>query len=847
MSKYSKMKLLYIMAIVILMGCFTTEASYALEDKAIKKVVSIVYDDSGSMKQNENWAYASYALQNLTGLLSASDEINVVKMSDESHNTTLNLGTESDVKKEIKNISKWKSEGMTTPFEAVETAANWLKQKKQDYSDAPEVEYWLVVITDGEFETGKPKDLSKYLSDLKGDMGESKYESIFVGIGKNIPQDVIRSWQEVAGNYYISASNKEGIVTAMSKVAGLISGRGMEGESVKLTKSPDGKSVTVTSNFPLRKLIVYQQEQSVDIKSVAYDGGNLDAYSDFITSNPGSDKLQSRIIHYGANNYDYIPAGDIVITFKDNIDLKADKFKVLVDAAVEVKLSILDGNGRVLEGNNIDDIVEGDMITYAAEIINSIDKTPVDISHWKDKVSGTLVINNEYSQMTYDQEDNKLYGDFTIQRGSNVAYAIVSLPGFFRVKSEVINLYPIEVITDAKPVFTEIKVEVPYIYSDEYQLAETLEYSIVGGDINGSIMMKISNMPKGIAVSVNDIVLTEDGEITLRAYSGRGIPIKILRNIEYKEDKELPLTFEVTSEQYVLNWAEGVKPQITLVPVEREITLNEEKISEDSFKVTELSGKEIYRITPYIKDIPMTYEELKECEIFFTSNKDMKYTYELDNSGSTPEIVVYGEDSLVFLAPTGEINSSITLKTAFGEEYSQELTTYTVKDSLIKWVIPLVILLVIVLLIGYIPGIKKRFDRKNYSFEVAYDSEIYESYGINIDTVSRFIPYIPQKGNVASLSFKATGNKNIVAIDYKDLSGYEHIKLEDEAINENFKLSTDQKLTLFSEGQKESYIYKCTKYSSGNIEEDDFLTDDFSFNGEEAQEQGSEDDNLFNF
>ena len=33
------------------------------------KVVSLVYDDSGSMRNNDRWKYANYALQSLVALL----------------------------------------------------------------------------------------------------------------------------------------------------------------------------------------------------------------------------------------------------------------------------------------------------------------------------------------------------------------------------------------------------------------------------------------------------------------------------------------------------------------------------------------------------------------------------------------------------------------------------------------------------------------------------------------------------------------------------------------------------------------------------------------------------------
>ena len=64
------------------------------QGKTIKKVVSIVYDDSGSMKKkNEDWAYASYSLQNFMGLLNYQDELSVVKMSKPTQAISFDLST----------------------------------------------------------------------------------------------------------------------------------------------------------------------------------------------------------------------------------------------------------------------------------------------------------------------------------------------------------------------------------------------------------------------------------------------------------------------------------------------------------------------------------------------------------------------------------------------------------------------------------------------------------------------------------------------------------------------------------------------------------------------------------
>ena len=44
--------------------------------------IYVVYDETGSMKKDERWIYANYAIQNLVSMLSEEDKIFLVKMSD---------------------------------------------------------------------------------------------------------------------------------------------------------------------------------------------------------------------------------------------------------------------------------------------------------------------------------------------------------------------------------------------------------------------------------------------------------------------------------------------------------------------------------------------------------------------------------------------------------------------------------------------------------------------------------------------------------------------------------------------------------------------------------------------
>ena len=50
------------------------------ESMYIRKIVSVVYDDSGSM-MGDKWAYANYAMQTFCGMLNSEDQLFVTYMS----------------------------------------------------------------------------------------------------------------------------------------------------------------------------------------------------------------------------------------------------------------------------------------------------------------------------------------------------------------------------------------------------------------------------------------------------------------------------------------------------------------------------------------------------------------------------------------------------------------------------------------------------------------------------------------------------------------------------------------------------------------------------------------------
>ena len=81
----------FVICIIALVVCITAMVSTAIpvsaasgdEIRAPKKIISIVYDDSGSMV-GDRWVYTSYAMQGLIALLNEEDELYITFMSSPS-------------------------------------------------------------------------------------------------------------------------------------------------------------------------------------------------------------------------------------------------------------------------------------------------------------------------------------------------------------------------------------------------------------------------------------------------------------------------------------------------------------------------------------------------------------------------------------------------------------------------------------------------------------------------------------------------------------------------------------------------------------------------------------------
>lgn len=753
-------KFIYVI-ICFLLSIFVVDVrAEEISDETIKKVVSIVYDDSGSMNNdNEDWAYASYSIQNLIGLLNSQDELNVVKMSNPVNNINFNLLSSDIRKNNIRNTYNWTAKGKT-PFKTVDTAVNWLKSKKNEYGDSQTVEYWLVIITDGAFGYGYPSNMNKYLSDLKSAMGNSKYEGIFVAIGNDVPDYSKKDFMSVSGNHLITAKNSGDIVNAMFEVSGLILGQG--GNKIDLNIKNDlNNQITFESYFPLRKFIIYEQNQNVSINNILVNESSVKVVDDFNTENPGSEIIKSRILHCESNKKDFIPAGKVSVNFSNEIDITDDKFKILIEPALSVKLNIIDDNGQIIKDLDSVSFVEGDLVRISAMVVSSIDGSEIDLRNWNKELISELIVGNEKVSIEYNSKDNTFYGNYKIKVGSNLMYAVVNLPGYFRTKSDVRLINAKQIVDEIDVILSNSELDVLYKYTDDYEEIGTFIYKVSGEKISGVFDFLFKGIPKGITVSVNGKYVDNDGLVSIQIDTDVPVEIKFYRNRDYSEEEKSKILIDVSSKDYELKWKDGSITEVILNPVKRKITLETVKIDENnSFKLDEFDNKDIYVVSVLGNNEYLTKNELETLIIKHDEIKGIVLDKEvISYNGRYALKIICKKNKMDLFVETGKISSNMVISTIYNEKTDKIGISFEIIDNFIKYILPLIIFLIIVLLIGYLPGIKKRIDTKRYCIKVNDEYEM-----IKVKLLSRLIPYVSEKAIGSDLTLIATANKNRVMV-----------------------------------------------------------------------------------
>ena len=800
------MKKLYKFLLMILSFIFLLNINvFALNNQnTVKRIVAVVYDDSWSMFDNkEDYAYANYAVQNIIGFMNEDDELHVVKMSNKTAYETIDLKSQNSKSQNIVNTENWNEQADETPFEAVETACECLKDRKAMYGSSDNIEYWLLVLTDGGFE-GMPIDVKAYLDGINDYMSDVKYESIWVFVGDASHRFVTlpNCLKEISNATSIETNNKDGICEALFNAIEKIYGR----TSKKDTDiKGSGDTASFTYEYPINKVIIYEQDQEVKLnKLVASNGATFSPNETYLTNKVnqnGKLKLNSNIIEVMDSN-NAISSGNIELIFDSDIDISKNKFQIIVEPAIALLLEVVDEDDHKIE--KMDSFSSEDNAKFIARPINPYDNTLIDLSDNIRNIIAKYTINNIDYDMQYDSENNFFRFSNVIMKGSNSFNTTIELPGYFKVKSNIINIRP-----DTGPKYIEPKlngdnVKVGNTISKEYEKAGDIFYELENLTNKENGTLTFTKIPKGIQIKVNGVTAKKNKvSVTFNEKNN----VEIYRNRDYKETENSMISANIEFKDKNLKVKDkGVS--FTIEPINRALTLKVEELFDDKNKLNtgNAYGKNLYKITPLIDGNNISKQELKESKIDFNNEQDkVKWKYKTTDENNQNVILVSIKRPLIAFGEKN-VNTTFTFTTPFDEVKTTDFVfviNFNILDFILRLLIPILLLIWIIGLIK-----KPRFERKFHKFIIKKDGVSDYDGPISVDGGLGFlIPFKPETGRFSDLKLKAGNSKKQVIVDKKSLKDDMSYDGDDVSLSRDLLMYEDTDLIKKEGRSRISYTY----------------------------------------
>ena len=380
-----------ILAVFLMVSCVSW-SSLSAASLHVRKVVSVVFDDSGSMSTNNsmNWSYANYALQTLCGLLNAEDELYITYMSNPG-TAVIPADFSSNRQNAVDSIRSTLDSG-NTPQSAITTAQNKLVESyNNNRSSGIQTEYWLFVISDGEFNEqgvfGKAELDTVLQSFSKTQITDGMdLHNIYLAIGSN----AIEATSEPGLNIIArKCDDGKAIVSVLSELSNAVSGRyRISKDYITLI---DDKTVEVATEIPLMNIAILMQNSSAILNSIVSDGGIplrvVQQVSLKYPEKPGwtSDTNLNGKAFLLENAGQSITAGKYTLKFSDKVDINA--LDIMVEPAFELRMSIFKNS---IEVTNLPSLQEKDIIDLQMKLYETGTNNEVDNGLLKGEITSSL-------------------------------------------------------------------------------------------------------------------------------------------------------------------------------------------------------------------------------------------------------------------------------------------------------------------------------------------------------------------------------------------------------------------------------------------------------------------------
>ena len=384
-------------AFVILLSTMTVFTSFAVdvessEVRYTQKIVSVVYDNSGSMYGNKTHL-AAYSMKMLMGLFDERDTLVITPLnkSDTHANTTLgnsievNLAAadrESEINRIIsQNAYVFSDPGGSTPSDAIglgvqELVSRGLKDAGHLYEAEDDKEYWLVIMTDGDFDDGNQGDLiGAQIKDYPS------LNTIFISF-----ENTLKLQGSILENTNLHFSAYEAgtknLVSVMQEISNKMSGRYTLKQDTDYTVS--GNKVTIHLDklgFALSSVSLIAQNCGATMTSAFYQGQSMPITNGCVIEPTGISGMKNAYSGTLEGN-DYFAEGTLEITYSGSVD--PEMLSIFAEPALMIVpyMEYQDGSGwiRVDIQYINENLVPGDKIRVGYEVYERASGEPIDLA-----------------------------------------------------------------------------------------------------------------------------------------------------------------------------------------------------------------------------------------------------------------------------------------------------------------------------------------------------------------------------------------------------------------------------------------------------------------------------------
>lgn len=737
----------FLLALLIILTVFPASSAAG---NAAGKVINVVYDDSGSMVRYggvyfKNWSQAKYAMEVFAAMLGEGDVMNIYPMSLEGEAVGLTVtGGDSD---RVSAVHDMNANYGNTPFTTVKSAAEAL------FSESGDLEKWLVIITDGAFDDGATP-MSKVQSTIEGYAAQG-IRVAYLAIGESA--SVITGNTE-AGIYVETAASGDEILENVTSIANQIFEHQILGNKYLSRKSA---GVTMSFDIPTDQIIVFAQGGNISIGDL-YQGGNKITAAETI-SVKYSDVLP---LNYGDAVTDTGLSGVIAIFDAGDRPFSAGDYSIDISSTSNVQVYYKPGvtidcllyyNGTVL--NEEDALYAGE---YEVELsfIDPLTGSAVTSELLAD-AELTVLINNNGRTITINERSAVL----ELDEGEVEIYAEAALPGYVYLTSErYYNVIPSPIIltlgaegpssyrmesigSDAAPiVITAVNAETGALLTLEEWEAAKLEVSS-GAGVNWLII-------KGGEISTWEVRPDYNGSMEDTEYGDMSLPVKVYYQIgEQYADGRLALS--VTIEPY----AQG------------ELLIS---LEAGSYALRDMGdGAEGMVVTVYEKNRDTgEYEPLgsgtwARTALEVTDDGGVGWTVARGSAVSTWILTPSYYNGEILDTASGEVQIGLAASYADGKKTAEGTAVETVSIealAFLEWLLAfwerywkavIMSLIALLLLLSYLPLIKKYMFKSQFRPEVSAPSTRNPSpKSVKINWATAFVPFMKMTGSLDGQSIR---------------------------------------------------------------------------------------------